>query len=56
MSQNVKKIETKLKNQVTRDIESIMDNAKKKDMDDNEEGLESEEERIKYIKEDLGLE
>jgi hypothetical protein len=55
MSINIKKPDNRKLNQPTRDVEEIMNKSRKIDLNDNEEGLESDEERLKYIKDDLGL-
>ena len=56
MSQNIpKKVNTKRRSQPTRDIETIMEKSRNNTVMSNEEGLESEEERINYIQEDNGL-
>jgi len=55
MSQNVKHPDIKKKNQPTRDIEEIIEKSRTKNLNDNEEDLESEEQQLKDFKEDAGL-
>jgi len=55
MSQNIKLPDNRIKTQPTKDIEAIIEKSRNKNLNDNEEDLETDEQRLKYIKEDFGL-
>lgn len=56
MSLNIpKKIIKRKRNQPSRDLEDIMERSRKKNLMSNEEGLESEYDRLKDINDDHGL-